>query len=68
MVTNWIPQNVIFETFIPMFGGRDSTIIPSNKLFIGNLHSHVHGHPIPKKRKLKLELSIPSGYNGQLPT
>jgi hypothetical protein len=53
MVTNWIPRNVILEIFMPMFGRRDFKIIPSNKLFLGNLYTHAHGHPIPKERKLE---------------
>jgi hypothetical protein len=53
MVTNWILRNVILEIFMPMFGRRDSKIIPSNKLFLGNLYTHAHGHPIPKERRLE---------------
>jgi hypothetical protein len=43
-----------------MFGKRDSKVIPSNKLFLGSLYTHVYGHPIPKQKWL--EYNIPSGY------
>jgi hypothetical protein len=53
MVTYWILRNVILEIFISMFGGRDSKIIPDNKLFLENLYTHAHGHHILKERKLE---------------
>jgi hypothetical protein len=39
----------MLEIFIPMFDRRNSKIVPINKLFPGNIYTHVHGHPTPKK-------------------